>query len=120
MTTVVNCKVQYIRPLGYDNLKEWIEDPNNIYIGRAGVVFIDKKRFPPTASRFANPFKIGADGTRDEVLEKYRAYITQRLNQSQELRDELIGMKDKNLGCWCHPEPCHGNVLMELIDTYLN
>jgi len=27
-------------------------------------------------------------------------------------------MKGKNLGCWCFPEPCHGNVLLELIDEY--
>jgi hypothetical protein len=46
--SVVNCKVQYIRPK-YNNLKEWMNDPNNIYIGRGGVVFIDKKRFPAQA-----------------------------------------------------------------------
>lgn len=27
-------------------------------------------------------------------------------------------MKDKRLGCWCFPEYCHGNVLLELIDEY--
>ena len=27
-------------------------------------------------------------------------------------------MKGKNLGCWCNPEPCHGDVLLELIDLY--
>ena len=53
--SVVNCKVKYIRP-EYTNLKIWMEDGNNIYIGRAGVVFIDKQRFPKSASKFANPF----------------------------------------------------------------
>ncbi len=24
-------------------------------------------------------------------------------------------MKGKNLGCWCAPEPCHGNILLELL-----
>jgi hypothetical protein len=43
--SVVNCKVKYIRP-EYNNLKEWMNNPNNVYIGREGVVFIDKKRFP--------------------------------------------------------------------------
>jgi len=27
-------------------------------------------------------------------------------------------MKGKNIGCWCFPEPCHGDVLLELIDNY--
>ena len=42
--SVVNCKVKYIRP-EYDNLKIWMEDSNNVYVGRAGVVFIEKERF---------------------------------------------------------------------------
>ena len=33
ITKVVNCKVQYIRP-EFKNLKEWINSPNNVYIGR--------------------------------------------------------------------------------------
>ena len=44
ITTCVNVKVKYIRPF-YNNLKEWMEDENNVYIGRKGVVFIDGKRF---------------------------------------------------------------------------
>ena len=34
---VVNVKVKYIRPK-YQNLSEWINDPNNEYIGRASIV----------------------------------------------------------------------------------
>lgn len=29
-------------------------------------------------------------------------------------------MKGKNLGCWCHPEPCHEDILLELIEKYYN
>ena len=43
--SVANCKVKYIRPK-YNNLKEWMEDEQNIYIGRLGIVFINKVRFP--------------------------------------------------------------------------
>ena len=115
--SIVNCKVNHIRPK-YNNLKEWIEDNNNVYIARLGVVFIDKKRFPLFSSNFANPYKIGKDGTREEVIEKYRTYITQQLENNKSLQDELIMMKDKNLGCWCYPEMCHGNILLDLIDIY--
>jgi len=37
---VVNVRVKSIRPK-YNNLKEWIADGSNVYIGRGGVVFID-------------------------------------------------------------------------------
>ena len=114
--SVVNCKVAYIRPK-YKNLKEWTEDPNNVYIGRAGVVFIDKQRFPKKSSNFANPFKINKDGTREEVIEKYKIYITNKLKENVLLREELFNMKGKNLGCWCAPEPCHGNILLGLLSS---
>jgi len=115
--SVVNCKVQFIRPQ-YKNLKEWMEDPKNVYVGRAGVVFIENQRFPKNMSSFANPFKIDKDSTRDEVIQKYKAYITDKLQQEPALQQELIQMKGKNLGCWCFPEPCHANVLIELIAEY--
>ena len=115
--SVVNCKVAHIRPK-YKNLQEWMKDPNNVYIGRAGIVFIDKQRFPKQSSNFANPFKIGKDGTRNEVIKKYKTYITNKLNNNEELQKELINLEGKNLGCWCHPEPCHGDILLELIKEY--
>ncbi len=111
--SIVNCKVKHIRPK-YNNLFEWMNDENNIYIGRKGVVFIDKKRFPEKSSIFANPFKIGKDGSREEVLVKYRHYIT----NNETLINELLSLQGKNLGCWCCPEMCHGNILLELIDIY--
>merc|ERR1712232_583390 len=50
-----------------------------------GVVFVKsssengksekKERFPKKSSIFANPFKVGKDGTRDEVLELYETWI---------------------------------------------
>jgi len=55
MTKVVNVKIQHIRP-DYMNLKEWIKDENNVYIGRSGIVFIDGERYPKKTSIWANPF----------------------------------------------------------------
>ena len=37
-----------------------------------------------------------------------------------ELDDSLPELKDKTLGCWCKPEKCHGDVLVELIDRRNN
>lgn len=115
--SVVNCKVQYIRPK-YRNLREWMSDSSNVYIGRAGCVFIDNKRYPKVSSEFANPYKIGKDGTRDSVIKKYRQYIEDKLENDGELMRKLLAMKEKNLGCWCYPDACHGDVLLELIEKY--
>jgi len=116
-TNVINCKVQYLRPK-YNNLEEWMKDPNNIYIGRANVVFINKMRFPKKASIFSNPFKIGKDGTREEVCQKYKSFILQKITKDETLKNELLQLKGKNLGCWCFPEMCHGNIICELIDEF--
>ena len=115
--SVVNCKVGNIRPK-YQNLKEWMADSTNVYIGRAGVVFINDVRFPPRASPFYNPYKIGIDGTRDEVIEKYRKYILEKLNSDTMFKKQLLSLKGKTLGCWCKPEPCHGDVLLEILFSH--
>ena len=114
--SIVNCKVKFIRPK-YKNLKEWIQDENNVYIGRAGVVFIDKKRFPIKSSPFCNIFKVGKHGTRTEVIQKYKKYIYTKLEEDPNLKAELQKLKGKNLGCWCYPQLCHGDILLELINN---
>ncbi len=117
MTTVVNVKVGSIRPK-YINLKEWMDDPQNVYIGRAGIVFIEKERFPKKSSDFCNPFKIGKDGTREDVILKYETYIRDKLKKDEDLVRDLKEMNGKRLGCWCKPEGCHGDVLVKLINEY--
>ena len=65
------------------------------------------------ASIWGNPFRIGRDGTREEVIAKYRDYILNR----PDLMARLPELKGKTLGCWCKPLPCHGEVLAELADN---
>lgn len=62
-------------------------------------------------SKWGNPFAIGEDGTRQEVIEKYRAWI----KTQKHLLDSLEELRGKVLGCWCSPQPCHGDVLTELL-----
>jgi hypothetical protein len=67
-------------------------DEFDIYIGRG--------------SKWGNPYVIGKDGTRDEVIDKYINYLcTTDLDQDI---DELYG---KRLGCFCKPLACHGDIL---------
>lgn len=62
-------------------------------------------------SPFGNPFELGKDGTRDEVIEKYRQWIQNK----PELLDKLNALVGKRLGCYCHPKRCHCCVLLDLI-----
>lgn len=114
--SVVNCKVKNIRP-EYNNLVEWMNDDNNVYIGRKCVVFIDGERYPKKSSNFANPYKIGIDGTREEIIKKYKKYIIKKINEDESIMDEFLALKGKNLGCWCYPDKCHGNILLELLNN---
>ena len=61
---------------------------------------------------WGNPFRIGPDGTREEVIAKYRVWLS---GQSH-LLDALPELRGKALGCWCAPKACHGDVLAELED----
>lgn len=114
---VVNVKVANIRPK-YSNLDSWMKDDNNVYIGRAGIVFINGERFPKKSSIWHNPFKIGSNETREMVIKKYEVYITEQLMTKKIPINRLLELKNKNLGCWCTPLPCHGDVLLSLLDRF--
>ena len=117
-TRVVCVNVKDIRPK-YQNLKEWIEDPNHEYIARGGPVFIGGARYPKHDSVWANPFKVGRDGTREEIIELYRQHIQQKLDSNEITREQLEALRGKTLGCWCKPEPCHGDILLEFLGEVL-
>lgn len=125
-TKVVSVKVGDIRPR-YKNLEDWTNDPENVYIARKGVVFIEKdgvkNRFPKTDSIWANPYKISKKIDRDTCIYMYRTYITEKLNKGDISLDELLKLKGKTLGCWCKDGgediPCHGDVIVDLIDNYI-
>ena len=112
MATVVNVKVKNIRP-AYSTLSDWMADPRNEYIGRGGVVFIDKERFPKKASPWANPFTVKQHG-RDTCLALYEGLVRERIQR--EGTGELKKLKGKVLGCWCAPEACHGDVLVRILN----
>lgn len=59
-------------------------------------------------SPWGNPFELPADGTRDEVIANYEKHY---LPYKPSLLDRLHTLKGKALGCWCAPEPCHGDIL---------
>jgi hypothetical protein len=105
-TTVINISKASLINQGYDDLLQWQEDANHIYIGRA-------VRYVPGArkSKWANPFSKKVYG-HQKCVEMYRDYIL----QNQELLADVHELKGKVLGCWCKPGPCHGDILSTLAD----
>jgi Domain of unknown function (DUF4326) len=70
---------------------------NGIYVGRP--------------SKFGNPFEIGKDGSRSQVIAKYEAWIQTQPSLIAAAKSELRG---HNLICWCAPKACHATILLQL------
>lgn len=70
----------------------------------AGAVFIGRP------SKWGNPFVIGRDGDRAQVIKLYREYITTRAVAGWDIQE----LRGKDLVCYCAPLACHGDVLLEL------
>jgi hypothetical protein len=85
MTRVVHCK----------------KEKYDVYIGRPSI--------------FGNPFSIGKDGNRKEVIAKFGVYFFKRIMTDENFYHSVSELKGKILGCWCKPEDCHGDI----IATYL-
>jgi uncharacterized protein DUF4326 len=63
-------------------------------------------------TKWGNPYRIGVDGNREQVLQKYREYLMANPGIFEDARNELRG---KNLACWCKPgEDCHADILLEI------
>lgn len=71
--------------------------PGAVYIGRG--------------SPWGNPFTIGRDGTRDDVCDKFEAYVEANPELKAKIKKELKG---KDLVCFCHPARCHGHYLVKV------
>lgn len=124
-TSVADLHVKYLRPR-YSDLRDWLNDPNNIYVGREGRVFINSEVFAYKRSIWHNPFTSKKDGTLQEVIDKYFYYILEKI-EKENLVEELKSLKGKCLGCWCVEclnetnytnFRCHAQVLLYIINSY--
>lgn len=65
-----------------------------IYVGRPSV--------------WGNPYVIGKDGTRKEVIAQYAVYFY----ASKKLLARIEELRGKDLVCWCAPLDCHASILL--------
>ena len=66
-------------------------------------------------SQWGNPYVIGRDGNRDEVIQKYQ----ERLDAMDPafLREWLSPLVGEDQSCWCSPAPCHADILLKLANS---
>lgn len=71
-------------------------------------------------SMWGNPFVIGKDGTREEVLAKYAARLAVKLMgpKGGTLASMIRGLQGKQLGCFCKPQACHGDILAAMANAF--
>ena len=60
---------------------------------------------------FGNPFVIGRDGDRAEVVRLYRAWLWARLQADPGFADQVRALHGRDLCCCCAPLACHADVL---------
>lgn len=67
-------------------------------------------------SPWGNPYQMGADGTREEVIAKFRNFVENRPNFKASIVENLRG---KDLVCFCAPLACHADILLEIANEGL-
>lgn len=84
----------------------WQDNPQFVYCGRRNVYY------KVNDSIWANPYRLVNEAMRLQVIGQYRQYVT----SSPGLMERLPELKGKTLVCYCKPEACHCDVLVELIE----
>lgn len=82
------------------------DEPFDVYIGRGskwGCPYTIIKDRPTLAKEIVE--------SKEEALSKYKEYVL----ANEELMNSLDELEGKTLGCFCKPEKCHGDVLLELL-----
>ena len=73
-------------------------------------------------SALGNPFLVGRDGTREDVIARYRRWLRAQWRHGGAVRQELEQLAAQyrrdgqlTLLCWCAPRPCHADVVREAV-----
>ena len=103
---IVNVKKAELQKRGFSDFMAWNQVEGHVYIGRNMDFYVKGTK----KSKWCNPFSVKKYGL-DECLRLYEAHVKENLMGSL---DELRGKKE--LGCWCKPGRCHGDVLLKLLE----
>jgi len=106
------------------------------------IIYVGRSRRHGGPSALANPYRIGINGTRGEVIEKYRVWLWAVIQFGQhgvippgkefsikQYRDAWLQLRafvamakagTLRLACHCHPEPCHLDVVKSAIEWLIS
>lgn len=104
-TTIVNVKKKFLNARQIANFKAWLLLPDTVYIGRNMSFYVDGA----VQSKWANPYKL-TEYAGDDCCKLYEKYIL-----SSKLYEQILELEGKELGCWCKPDRCHGDILIKLL-----
>ena len=74
---------------------------DEVYIGRG--------------SKWGNPYKIGGAESRASVIRLYEDRLYQTV-EGRELLGNIEELRGKTLVCYCKPQACHGDVLVNILN----
>lgn len=84
----------------------------DVYIGRGSIY-----GNPYTHLTLQNTKAQYQTKSRDESIQKYKEYFYNKLETDIEFLDNVLLLKDKTLGCYCKPLPCHGDIICEFLNN---
>lgn len=65
-------------------------------------------------SKWGNPFPLRSFKSREDCIEAYREWLMTKPELIEAAKKELKG---KDLVCFCAPKKCHGDVLLEIVNS---
>lgn len=91
------------------------KQPYDVYIGRAG---------HGQSGYFGNPYPKGSICDHcgqthlrsGDTIPCFHAYFLERVQTDSRFREAILGLKGKILGCFCKPQPCHGDVIVAWLE----
>lgn len=81
-----------------------------------GIVYCGRSCAGWRGSPLANPFRLSGNQTRETVLRQYDEHLRRLvLNRVPEVLQALAAITEGSfLGCWCHPQSCHCEVIIQV------
>ena len=105
--TCVSLKKAALSSRGLHSFQDWASQPGTTYIGRSMSHYIPGA----DGSKWQNMFTVARYGL-VRCLELYE----ERVRSSPELMGALWELEGQELGCWCKPGPCHGDILIKIFN----
>ena len=104
---IVSVKKAALASRGFKSFSDWSSQPGHLYIGRSMVHYVQGAE----GSKWQNNFPVKRYGLA-RCLELYE----DKVRNTPELLEAIEELEGKELGCWCKPGPCHGDILIKIFN----